>query len=668
MVKRRIILIASASIIVVLAVIGVIASSLRTRSISPQSMYSADALAKLPRDDKSKIDISHLAANLIPPTNHWFTGAVLQADPKPIFPLPLSFRPSDTHFSYDIPKVVATSKLIQAADNLPVAITPHGARHYRVTRYDETSLDLTYYTADSRAIATVTVVAGLPYIYVVSHDDATFDVSTDSATPTRHGSTLTYASDSAAMSIAPFHGASTAGDNNKATITAPKDSYITLYAAKNTDDSAKLANNAAHRVTETDVSFRQEGEDYITSIAYATADNKPTWYARLPHQGGGGSGPKYDTIYGQVTLQEGDELEYKTPGVPLTPQLDVAKLSDPNKQLLIATLKQDTGQLQPYPADTYFGGKMLYRDAQLLTIAKQLGQTTIAAQLQARIHTELSVRFTPSPGSDRSFYYDSRAHGIVGVTPAFGSEMFNDHHFHYGYFIYAASVLAQYDKGFKDQYGEQINLLVADIANSVTDANFPTDRMYDPYFGHSWASGDSPFADGNNQESSSEAVNAWVGMGLWANQTGNSNMAARAGWMLSGETAATGAYWLNFDTNSFPYSSGYDKQIAVLNWGAKRDYATFFSSSPKAMLGIQLIPMSPTTASYLSQYKGKISAELKEARSDPSVSQQFDDYLLMYEALQGRSADLLDQAKSLPDTAIDGANSRSYLYAWLMSQ
>lgn len=667
MIKKRIAIIIG--VVVVLVIAAIVATKIRGDALSPQvPTYSNTALGTLPRADKSKIDTFHLAENLLPPTNHWFTGAVLQHDPKPVFPLPLKVTPSNTQFVYDMPKVMTNSKLIQAVDNLPVTITPQGANHYHVTRYDETSVDLTYYNRDDQSLATVTLVAGSPYIYLVSHADILLAINAAGEKPDHQGSTVAYTSKGAVMTIASFEGASVINASDSMTsISAPKDSLVTLFASSSSDDSARLLNDAANRVVSTSVSFKRDGGDYVTSIAYNTADKKPTQYARLPHQGGNPSGPKYDTIYGQVGLEEGNKLEYHTKAVELKSELSIANLSSDQKQLLITTLKEDTSRLGAYPADTYFGGKMVYRDSQLLLLANQLGETAIATQLQARLHTELSVRFTPNPGSERSFYYDSRAHGIVGVTPAFGSDAFNDHHFHYGYFIYAASVLAQYDSGFKSQYGDQVNLLVADIANSTTDANFPVDRMFDPYFGHSWASGDSPFADGNNQESSSEAINAWVGMGLWAGQIGNGSMADRAGWLLSGETAATGAYWLNFDKSSAPYNGGYDKSIAVLNWGGKRDYATFFSSSPKAMLGIQLIPMSPTTSSYLTQYKGKIPGQLKEARSDQSVGQQFDDYLLMYEALAGNGTSLIDQAKALPNATIDGANSRTYMYAWLLT-
>ena len=56
--------------------------------------------------------------------------------------------------------------------------------------------------------------------------------------------------------------------------------------------------------------------------------------------------------------------------------------------------------------------------------------------------TEQLTKWTEPKGADtRSefcFVYDEQAMGIVGLTPSFGSDEFNDHHFHYGYFLYAA--------------------------------------------------------------------------------------------------------------------------------------------------------------------------------------------------------------------------------------
>src|SRR5688572_31565583 len=59
-------------------------------------------------------------------------------------------------------------------------------------------------------------------------------------------------------------------------------------------------------------------------------------------------------------------------------------------------------------------------------------------------------------------------------------------------------------------------LFRSDIASpDRQDKLFPFLRNFDPYAGHSWASGHARFGDGNNNESSSEAMNAWYGMILF---------------------------------------------------------------------------------------------------------------------------------------------------------
>lgn len=144
-----------------------------------------------------------------------------------------------------------------------------------------------------------------------------------------------------------------------------------------------------------------------------------------------------------------------------------------------------------------------------------------------------------------------------------------------------------------------MSLLAADIASSANGgkasaggaASFPHRRTSDAYAGHSWASGSAPFADGNNQESSSEAVTAWTGLALWAKADGNANLATEATWMLSTEAQSGHSYWTNFDASE-PVYSGYGHKIVALNWGGKRDYATWFSPEPAAMLGILLIPVA----------------------------------------------------------------------------
>ena len=120
-----------------------------------------------------------------------------------------------------------------------------------------------------------------------------------------------------------------------------------------------------------------------------------------------------------------------------------------------------------------------------------------------------------------------------------------------------------------------MNLLAADLA-SQGNGYFPDRRAFDVYASHSWASGTSPFADGNNQESVSEAVNAYAGLSLWAQAVGNTDLAAEADWMLSLEARSSATDWLEPDVSGF---AGYGHRIVVLNWGGKRDYACLLYTS-----------------------------------------------------------------------------------------
>lgn len=73
----------------------------------------------------------------------------------------------------------------------------------------------------------------------------------------------------------------------------------------------------------------------------------------------------------------------------------------------------------------------------------------------------------------------------------FGNTYYNDHHFHYGYFIYAAAVIGYLDPSWlTPQNVDYINTMVRDIANpSASDKYFPVFRNFDWYHGHSWAHG-----------------------------------------------------------------------------------------------------------------------------------------------------------------------------------
>jgi endoglucanase Acf2 len=251
--------------------------------------------------------------------------------------------------------------------------------------------------------------------------------------------------------------------------------------------------------------------------------------------------------------------------------------------------------------------------------------------------------------------------GLVGQKPAYGSDEFNDHHFHYGYLLYAVGAMALEDSTLVSRYRTVTDLLALDVASPDDTEKFPQRRTFDDYAGHSWASGTSPFADGNNQESSSEAVNAWAGLSLWAQASDNQALAREATWMLSLETRTALDYWV------YPKPvPGFTSPVVGMVWGGKHDHATFFDPSPAAILGIQLIPFGPTM-DYLQADPAKITALVNHAAPPGTTDLPLVDYCLMLLGMSDK-ASALDRARNLPDKNIDNGNSRSYLLANIMAR
>jgi len=239
--------------------------------------------------------------------------------------------------------------------------------------------------------------------------------------------------------------------------------------------------------------------------------------------------------------------------------------------------------------DTYGAGKNYGLSAQYMTFARQLGMTNQAAGLAAGIRGVLTNWFTYTPG-ETSFFFARYANwgGLIGFPASFGSEAFNDNHFHYGYFMLAYALLGTEDSTFLPQYGPMAKLIAKEYANwDRSDTNFPFLRVFDIWEGHSWAGGFSS-GGGNNQESSSEAMNAWTGLFLLGNMLGDADMTAAGAMGYSMESAAVNEYWQDMYRTNFPAS--YGKASAGIVHSSGVQYGTFFSGDPAWIFGIQWVP------------------------------------------------------------------------------
>ena len=70
----------------------------------------------------------------------------------------------------------------------------------------------------------------------------------------------------------------------------------------------------------------------------------------------------------------------------------------------------------------------------------------------------------------------------------FGNSYYNDHHYHWGYFIQTGAIIAHLDSYYIPKMKSWVEGLIRDANNpSTADTNFPQFRYFDWYSGHSWS-------------------------------------------------------------------------------------------------------------------------------------------------------------------------------------
>ena len=189
----------------------------------------------------------------------------------------------------------------------------------------------------------------------------------------------------------------------------------------------------------------------------------------------------------------------------------------------------------------YFSGKALSKFAVLVYTVHELMNQPDLALLGLNELKGAFAKFT----TNRQIYplvYDTVWGGVVSSGTYqtgdcgldFGNTCYNDHHFHYGYFIHAAAIIAYLDPAWLHLNKDWVNMLVRDASSpSAQDNLFPFSRNFDWYHGHSFAKGLFESADGKDEESSSEDAFFAYALKMWGRVTGDASMEARGNLMLS---------------------------------------------------------------------------------------------------------------------------------------
>ncbi|MGI0119587.1 glycosyl hydrolase [Zooshikella sp. RANM57] len=463
--------------------------------------------------------------------------------------------------------------------------------------------------------------------------------------------------------------------------------YFSVAVLPKADESTlnQYAHYAFNVVKDTQVSWKydeQEGKlkatyRFITEAIENRGADEHTIMALYPHQWKLSENDflsgTYTSPRGIMKTLTGNEFTTTSsfhgvlPGLPLAKNIDKQRLSG-YLQTAVTKIKQSG-----FRPDTYFGGKDMGKLAHLLPITEQLNNTALRNEMITMLKAQLEQWFDGHDNKTPLFHYHQDWHTLVGYPASFGSDKeLNDHHFHWGYFIQVAAAIARYDQDWaKDQaWGGLIKMLIRDAANpDRKDPDFPFMRNFDPYAGHSWASGHGNFAHGNNQESSSEDMNFATGLILWGEATQNKTIRDLGIYIYTTEQEAIHQYWFDVDQENFP--SKYEPDIAAIVWGAGSVYATWWTAEPESIHGINFLPFHGGSL-YLGHYPEALARNYQTLltfnggeEGNGGSADDWEDIIWMAQAFRDANTFLAKFNAKADQYRVESGETKAHTYHWL---
>jgi endoglucanase Acf2 len=580
------------------------------------------------------------------PTNQWYSSLIFNDKPENIYAQPLSFRPTPAGLEMALPKkaVVPTERKDveihyahgDALQFSPVAFEPGRAL---LAGSSDWAIEITMGRGADRFDATVA--HGSPYAWLrVGRGD--LRVRLPAA-----GERLPAADPR--MLVLRFKGTAYAlfGPTGVQWEAASPTEWIArlpagkgyLVAAGLPDESpatqALLLKHAYAAVTDTRVDWKVDRATGEVQTTF-TATTQPLegteatpllglyphhWYANTSVEGR--LGPAYDTVRGKLRLLAANSFRTSARYTGFVPYWPAVPETAPRMAELRDVMKTDIRNarrmLLVEGEGPYWQGKGLLRLLKMLDVYEQQGDKDASERLLGLVKTRIEEWFS---GTDRRRYFHwDQAMGTVVSYPEeyFAVVQMNDHHFHYGYWIRAVAEVALRDPAWaaRGKWGDMVDLLIKDIAFTERGkAEFPFLRNFDPYEGHSWASGIGLGEHGNNQESSSEALNAWTGLILWGEVQGDTALRDLGIWLLVTETEAVKHYW--FDLYGQVFAPEYKNVDVSMVFGAKYAHNTWWIDDPRQITGINLLPMT-TVSTYFASHPEYIRKNLAALKDEQKI-------------------------------------------------
>lgn len=620
----------------------------------PPELLNNGGFGKALRDRiNKKYDIVDLAGRPVP-TNHWYTNIIEEPFAGQMWPYPLKLNSnlngltlqSDTEWEAD-------GHALKGGSNIELRGSPN-FRKDSLVRWGDWTITFRMESSDTQWVD-VTVGRGLPtaWMEVTGASSLVIRTTTNGQPRTVAGRSVKFpfTGDNLLMNhdgrwwgyFAPA-GTRFEMTNDLLKVTfAGKDKYLSVAPLPDVSMAQTFFDHAYAVPRDSRVDWELDKASWTMKTTWTLTtealrgDNKQVIQGWLPHH------LMHNTIdfkliekkmylspRGPVRLAVGDVFGITWPAPNVLYDLPMpagAKTLDRSRMnaYLETFAREHTSKPEDYHNNTYWGGKVLEHDAQMALIAQRLNSPTFkthAGQLKAALADWL----TWTPGEKEFFFTAYPGTGaLIGFPPAYGSESFTDNHFHFGYFTAAGGMLATVDPQFAKDFGPMLKLVARQYANwDREDKNFPFMRTFDLWAGHSYAGGTSGAA-GNNQESTSESINAWMGIVMLGQVLHDAKMTDAGLMGYAMESQATLDYWFNASGESWGPTWKKPNVGILEDWG--NVYGTFFGAEPEWIYGIQMIPSTPA---------------LDIHATDPAAAQATLDAMLHERTTKGKGGKLSD--------------------------
>ncbi|MFL5728297.1 MAG: glycosyl hydrolase [Cytophagaceae bacterium] len=293
-----------------------------------------------------------------------------------------------------------------------------------------------------------------------------------------------------------------------------------------------------------------------------------------------------------------------------------------------------------------------------------------------------------SPNADKAgtYLYDNTFNWLTPYPSAFDADrLIQDSHFHHGYLVFAAAVVAKFEPASSTwvaQWKDMLELVIRNINSELRPPAsspgagvpwVPYLRYYDPYAGHSWAG-----SDGSNQESVSEAINFAAGVAMWGETTNNNSLRDLGLMMFITETEAARMYWWDGprrgvnNGGNCGYAPNYGHYHGAILATGGVAYATYFGANVSYVHGITYLPITGASVWMGTDSLGAANqyADFKTGNggAEPSGSDGFWHVLMLMEksVFDAATAKSQFETQTIPGNWVGAtSNWRSEGYSWI---